>query len=261
MELNEERKTLFNKVASAYNSYRPGYPRSAIDELISNTGIESGARLFEIGCGTGQATEMFARHGFDIDAVELGADTVSMARSRLHGYPNVTVHHSPFESFAAGAGSYQLVYSAQAFHWIDVDSRLSRCRDFLSSRGTLALMYNYTPPQGDAFNDLSWKIEDLSRGALTVIDSNQVGKGIAHWSNELGLSSLFDGLSVRVYPWECSYGAEEYIGLFRTYSDFVSLPSETQHEIESTIRAAIGGSDDTITRRYLCTVFTVQRAD
>lgn len=259
MEFNRDRRTLFNGAASDYDRYRPGYPPSVAGDLISGARIDAGGRLLEIGCGTGQATVSFAKRGLSIDAVELGADTASVARNRLSEYSNVRIHNTPFESFRPETDGYDLIYSAQAFHWIDPETRLSRCWELLAPRGTLALIYNYTPPQDGAIAELGAAIETASGGLLKVVDSHQVEKGIEHWSDELGRSPFFEGLEVRTYPWECAYDPDEYAGLFRTYSDFLSLRPEIQRAVESTIRAFIAGSGGNVVRRYLCTVFRVQR--
>jgi SAM-dependent methyltransferase len=46
----------FNDVAALYDEVRPSYSTETIDAIVSLTGLSPGARILEIGCGTGQIT-------------------------------------------------------------------------------------------------------------------------------------------------------------------------------------------------------------
>ena len=49
----------FDSAAPEYQRYRPGYPDSIGDRILLHAPIQRGARILEIGCGTGQATGFF----------------------------------------------------------------------------------------------------------------------------------------------------------------------------------------------------------
>src|SRR5215210_5494927 len=57
-------RTTFDEAASLYDEVRPGYPEDLFDDIVSLSGIPSGGRILEIGCGTGQATVPFALRGY-----------------------------------------------------------------------------------------------------------------------------------------------------------------------------------------------------
>jgi SAM-dependent methyltransferase len=62
--------------ASSYDAHRPSYPPSAVSSLLDHLGVagRTGARIVEIGAGTGKFTELLLAAGreeaFDIVAVE-----------------------------------------------------------------------------------------------------------------------------------------------------------------------------------------------
>ena len=112
--------------AGAYADARPTYPDELVDALVAATGIGPGSRLLEVGCGPGTATLPLARLGCRITAVELGEGLAAEARRRLAAYPDVDVVTGSFESWPPGEHSFDLVYAATAWHWVDPDVRYRR---------------------------------------------------------------------------------------------------------------------------------------
>jgi SAM-dependent methyltransferase len=63
MEERNRLRATFDRVAPLYDEARPTYPEELFDDVVSLSGIPPGGRILEIGCGTGQATVLFARRG------------------------------------------------------------------------------------------------------------------------------------------------------------------------------------------------------
>ncbi|WP_228282645.1 class I SAM-dependent methyltransferase [Rubrobacter tropicus] len=59
----ERLRSTFDRAALLYDEVRPGYPEGLFEEVVSLSGVPSGGRILEIGCGTGQATLPLARRG------------------------------------------------------------------------------------------------------------------------------------------------------------------------------------------------------
>jgi SAM-dependent methyltransferase len=55
-------KTTFEKGAELYDKARPQYPEQLVKDVLTLSEIPSNGRILEVGCGTGQATLLFARH-------------------------------------------------------------------------------------------------------------------------------------------------------------------------------------------------------
>src|SRR5919198_4002071 len=89
-------RTTFEEVPELYERARPLYPAELFDDLVSFAGLEAGARVLEIGCGTGQATLPLAELGVEVVCVELGERLAAVARRKLPRLPNVEGVHAVF---------------------------------------------------------------------------------------------------------------------------------------------------------------------
>src|SRR5712692_3661443 len=98
----ERLRATFDSAASLYHHARPGYPDELFDELVELADLRPGARLLEVGCGTGLATIPLARRGYQITCVEIGRDLAVRARRNLAGLSGVQVVQDAFEVWQPG---------------------------------------------------------------------------------------------------------------------------------------------------------------
>src|SRR5213078_2798128 len=110
-------------------------PPQLFDDLVALAELEPGARLVEIGCGTGQATLPRAERGFEIVGVELGAGLAEVARRKLAPFPRVTVVVSSFE---AGAASTRWSRSTRSTG--SIPRSASKSAEVLRARGVLVVV-------------------------------------------------------------------------------------------------------------------------
>ncbi|MGB0091042.1 MAG: methyltransferase domain-containing protein [Solirubrobacteraceae bacterium] len=74
---------VFNEIADEYDRHRPAYPDALIDRACEVAGLAPGARVLEIGCGTGQLTRSLLARGLRVIAVEPGERLIARARDQL----------------------------------------------------------------------------------------------------------------------------------------------------------------------------------
>jgi SAM-dependent methyltransferase len=257
MQLDLRRGALFDASALDYDRYRPGYPAEAIGTVVSLSGLKSSSRLLEIGCGTGKATVHFASRGFMIECVDPGQRLIALARHNCRRWPNVTFRNGSFESVHLEAQHYDLVYSAQAFHWVDPRIRLPKTAALLPANGSLALLYNYPGKAKDGvLRLLNEAIEEESDGRLEAWD---YAAELTALKREIRACGLFRGIKLLRYRWTNRYSAEGYTGLFRTYSDFLSLSRRTQERVLHRIRMMIRANGGYIDRPYDCVLIHAHR--
>ncbi len=115
--------------------------RLFFDTLVQTTKLPSQAHLLEIGPGTGQATQPLAKRGYKITAIELGSELASVARETLKNYADVQVLTGAFEEIELPEQSFDLVYSATAFHWIKPEIQFTKPYKLLKSNGHLAIIH------------------------------------------------------------------------------------------------------------------------
>ena len=135
-------RATFDTVASLYDEVRPGYPDVIINAIIERSGLPAEGRILEIGCGTGQITRPFARRGYAILALELGPSLAALATEHLRPYPLARVVPVAFETWPIEREAFDLVLSAQAFHWIDPVLGLVRAAEALKPQGAIALVWH-----------------------------------------------------------------------------------------------------------------------
>ena len=98
----EELLATFEDGAELYDRARPRYPQDLFDDVFEITGLAPGARLFEIGSGTGIATAVFAERGFAVVGVESGDAMAHVARQNLERFRTAEIATGSFESYEPG---------------------------------------------------------------------------------------------------------------------------------------------------------------
>ena len=135
MELN----ATFDTDAERYDRARPRYPRKLFDDLHARAGLSEASRVLEIAPATGIVTLPLARRGYQVTAVEMGANLASVARRNLAAYPNATVEVCRFEDWTPPVEPFDAICCATAFNWLDPAVRLEKCAAALRPGGHLAI--------------------------------------------------------------------------------------------------------------------------
>lgn len=150
----------FSGVAATYAAARPEYPPALFDVLARH--VPPTARVWEPGCGSGQATRgLVARfalvHATDPSPQQLGEHWAAQAPD-----PRVVLAVEPGERTTLGDRSVGLVAVAQALHWFDLPAFFAECERVLVPGGMLAAWGygDFLPPPGteDAFADFRARI-------------------------------------------------------------------------------------------------------
>ena len=248
----------FDSVAELYDIYRPGYPSDLIDDIISLTGIGPEGKLLEIGCGTGKATTLFAEHGFDIFCLEPGKNMIRVAADNLKSYPRVTYFQSRFEDWENDQGLFDLVISAQAYHWVPEDVRYEKTASVLKQDGFLAAFWNMYPRQGGeigqelacAYSRHSPELSKPEINPAPIIESR---------AESLIECTYFDDVIVKTYPWAGRYDTKEYLGLLNTYSDHLCLSLQKREDLFNAVEEVIERNGGVIIKPYLAVLYLARK--
>jgi SAM-dependent methyltransferase len=235
--LTEQRFT-FDEIAELYDRTRPGYPKPLVDDLVTLSGIPAGGRILEIGCGTGQLTSSLAARGYRMTCLEPGPNLSSVARRRLASFAGVEVVTRTFEAWPLEAGAFDLVVSAQAFHWVDPALRFAKSADALRAGGWLAVI-------GNAPLDEPSPARLAVDAAYAAHAPSLAGNPPCWYGEEALIRGLFDEsrrfapVAVRHHRWSETYGTDRYCELTRTHSPHRMLPEAQLESLVSAIRRAI----------------------
>lgn len=258
-------KVTFDTVADRYHQARPSYPDELYEALLSLTGLAPGARLLEVGCGTGKATLPLAERGFSITCLEPGPQLAAAAARNLAGFGDVRIVRQAFEDWQpADAEPFDLVYAATSWHWIDPAVGYKLAWRSLRPGGHLAIWsaWHVFPADGDPF----------FRELQEVYDEIGEGMGEGNWYFAPGElpddraaiegSGLFAVTGIRHFDWEIRYTAEQYIALLGTFSSHIDMAAWQRDRLFSEIRRRLAARPDGMLRRHWGAVLQVaQRAD
>jgi SAM-dependent methyltransferase len=262
MEATEiERAKSFDLVAERYHRARPGYPETLVQGVLDLADPPANGRILEIGCGPGKATLLFAPFGRPLVCLEPGEKLAAIARVNLQDYPNVEIIQSRFEDWPCPEASFDLLISAQAFHWIEPSVAYVKSAQALKERGALALFWNREEQRGAVYRQLF--NDAYARYAPELADPPTEEKNeswIEEWTNKINASGLFDPALVQRYPWSLSYNADQFIDLLGTHSDHILLPEQQQRRLFQAIREAIETLGGSIVVNYVTILFFTQRA-
>ena len=252
-------RTTFEEVPELYDRARPTYPPALFDDLVALARLPRGARVLEIGPGTGQATRALAERGFEVVCVELGARLAALARRRLAGFPNVEVVHAPFETWETEA-RFDAVVAFTAFHWIDPEVRYAKPARLLREGGALGFAgsQHALSEGGDPF----WAEVQEDYEAIFPSGDNRPPpppEEVEDASEEIEASGLFGDVTLRRHVWDVAYTADEYVAVLDTYSGHRTLPLDRRRELYERIRRRIEARPGGTVRKTYVAVLHVAR--
>ncbi|HET8541644.1 MAG TPA: class I SAM-dependent methyltransferase [Anaeromyxobacter sp.] len=128
---------VFNRLARDYRA-RPAYPAALAARILAVAG-GPGARVADLGAGTGHLAVPLARLGARVDAVEPARAMLDVLEEDARGLA-VTAVHAAAEETGLPAGAFDLVLLADAAQWVDPDRAGREIARLLAPAGALAVV-------------------------------------------------------------------------------------------------------------------------
>jgi SAM-dependent methyltransferase len=260
--VSREPRQTFDEVAELYDRLRPRYPAELVDDVVASGALNPGARILEIGCGTGQATVGFAARGFRLLCLEPGRNLARLARERLAGFPKVDIVEQPFEAWPLEPQSFDLVISGQAFHWVAPDVRFVKTAAALRADGALAV-FGHVPLPGPAM--LRRAIDAAYRRYAPTLAGAPTR---SNWyedapqrTAEFAAANRFGPATTRRYAWSQAYSADDYAALVRTYSEHRLLAPEQLDALAAAIHSAIAAHGGSCAVTYQTYLYCARRSE
>lgn len=254
MNIDRSRRISFEESADLYNQTRPTYPEQLVEDVISLSKVPAGGRILEIGCGPGNATISFARYGFEILAIELGAKLSAYARQNCRAFPKVSVLNMAFEDWLVEAGGFDLAISADAFHWIQPEIGYPKVASALKPTGTLAFFWN-TPLEMDP--KITATLAQVYKSRAPQAEKPE-GSITAEWmiktiSEVIAQSGCFSDVMIKSYPVIEILSVDHYIKNLWTYSSHRPLDRGTREYLYDGLREVLErfGEKITTTRQVI----------
>lgn len=158
---DRDRALYFGADAERYDRARPGYPTALVDAVLA----DHPHAVLDVGCGTGIAAQMVTDRGCAVLGVEPDRRMAAVGRSR-----GLTVEISTFEAWDPANRRFDLLTSAQAWHWVDPQVGPPKAAELLRSGGRIALFWNRgTPPR-----QLTRMLDDIYARHAPEVDTRSV---------------------------------------------------------------------------------------
>lgn len=225
-----------------YASFRSGYSNELYD-TIAQFGLRRGATILDVGCGTGIASEPFAMNGFPVTGVDASEAMVAAAAQRL---PHATFVHGEAEALPFPNERFDVVISAQTFHWVDRARALAEAFRVLRRGGMIAIWWKHL------MADEPVKI--LREEAFRALGAEPPVSGLGGGFKEF-YASQFAQQMLRVLPWRVAMPLDQYLGYERSRcsvrSSLGGRAEEYFNALEGRLRERAGAGNPTLSVAFI----------
>lgn len=217
--------------------------------------------MLEVGCGTGQITLSFAEHGHSMLCLEPGKNLAKLASRNCRQYPNVVIKTVSFEDWNPESELFDLLISAQAFHWIPPEVGYPKAAEVLRDTGSIALFWNVYPDPDTEFFRLLQDVyqEHAPQLAERFARRDPYEVRIKNREDEINATGLFEKVIVKRYPCSMPYTGDRYIKLLETFSDHRMLDDTARHNLFEAVADLIERFGGTITRPHIVVLYFAKK--
>jgi ubiquinone/menaquinone biosynthesis C-methylase UbiE len=230
------------EIAQEYASHRTGYSHELYD-MIASFGLKRGATILDVGCGTGIACEPFVTNGFPVTGIDPSESMLAGAAQRL---PAATFVQGQAEALPFPNERFDVVISAQTFHWVDRARALAEAYRVMRRGSIIAIWWKHLMAQDSA--------KVLRDEVFRALGKQPVESGLTGGFKEF-YASQFTQQTLRVLPWRVATTLEEYMGYERSRAvvraTFGSQANEYFRLLEQRLRERAGAGNPTLSLAYI----------
>lgn len=143
--------TDFGRTAEDYATHRAGFPESLWDRLNAHGIAFDGARVLDLGTGTGTVARALARRGAVVTGLDISADMLSKA-AEMARRAGLTVDwaQGSAENTGQSDNAADLVVAGQCWHWFDGARAFAEVARVLAPGGRLVIChFDWLPLPGN----------------------------------------------------------------------------------------------------------------
>jgi len=232
----EEGRSVFGRCADTYHAIRPDYPDWVYRILLDRCGL-SGARVLEVGAGSGLATRRLLQLGAgSLVAVEPdpGFRPV-LEQLATASAGRMTILASTFEAATLPMAAFDLGVCATALHWLEPSLGPRKFGACLRPGGWLAVFWNvfHDPDRVDPLHEATLELlEDLARSP-----SHEAPERVPYALDEPARRADFhvagaeEEFAVERVAWTLRRTAREIRALYSTWASIARLPDDAREAV------------------------------
>jgi ubiquinone/menaquinone biosynthesis C-methylase UbiE len=245
-----ENRKHFDEIVEAYERRRLEYPCELFKDVLEYSGIGTDKKAIEIGAGTGKATMPFLDAGYHVTAVELGENMTAFLQDKFMNNMSFSVVNTAFENASLPENSYDLIYAATAFHWVNPKIGCPKIFRLLKTGGAVALFrYHAIAADGERLYEDIQAVYEKHFYSFYTTNNRPVRKSKEDFMKPseilhgFGFEDLklygFTDISMKFYDGSRTFSPDEYIELLDTMSDHRGMPEENRATLFAGIKEAI----------------------
>lgn len=217
----------YTQAPDSYQRGRPEYPQALAAWLETALGVRAGARVVDLGAGTGKFTRLLARTDAAVTAVE----PVDAMREKLsQSLPGVRALAGTAEALPLADAEADVLVCAQAFHWFANGQALGEMHRVLKPAGRLGLVWNVR----DESCDWVAAITEI----ITPYEGDVPRYYTGQWRRPFEGQTLFAPLQLTELPHRHEGSFEQVvIDRIASVSFIAALPQTEREIVEAKLRA------------------------
>jgi SAM-dependent methyltransferase len=203
-----DRAASFTRGAAIYAQVRPSYPSEVVSWLVP-----PGARVLDLGAGTGLLTAPLMAAGHEVVAVDPSSQMLAELCAAL---PDVEARVGTAEAVPLPDGSVDAVVVGQAWHWFDEPHAAAEIARVLRPGGTLGVCWNNRDERVDWVRQFGGLLHDGDRLQAPGSQAPEFGPSFTtpedatfRWSQRMPTRNLRDLAASRSYLLTLDHDARE----------------------------------------------------
>lgn len=208
-----------------YDNIRPGYPKEIYEIISKYKTFDKNSKILEIGAGNGLASrEIYSKWHCKLFLIEPGIDFCNFLNKKFGNIKDIKIENTTFEEYPNQI-FFDAIFSATAFHWLDLSNKYKKSYEMLKNDGLLILYWNYY-----GIDDIEMENEMQKIYTKYGIGINDGKNGyerqletIENRKKEFEENGYFRMLEHKTIKRVKEYTAENNIKLLRTFPDHSKL--------------------------------------
>ncbi|WP_448320273.1 class I SAM-dependent methyltransferase [Streptomyces sp. CO7] len=230
--------TSFGAAATAYAEHRPDYAHAAVRWALD---AAPGARVLDLGAGTGKLTATLSALGADVVAVEPDLKMLAELRRAL---PGVRALSGSAESIPLPDASVDAVVAGNAMHWFDMAVAGPEIARVLAPGGVLAGLWNTMDDAVDWVAGLARVSGPAAIGPRDTPDSWRARTAAMHLPADGG-PARFGSPEQDLFPHGQTRTADSLVATLGTRAGVLVMPDEERRALLDRIHAFLTSRAET----------------